>query len=128
MTNDPRNIFYDQRGISKEDQPQQNQQQPEVTYEEDLAKKVASTISPDGKVSEQEVQEKLNTMKDLAAKYQREGEGQLVNDILNNVLEQKARGQLTNDQLKMFAKRVSPLLNGDQRQRLNALLEQLLKL
>ena len=67
-------------------------------------------------------------MKRLAAKYEREGEGQLVKDILDNVLEQKAAGKLSNEQLLTFAKRVSPLLNADQRGRLNALVEQLLKL
>ncbi len=73
-------------------------------------------------------QQKVTEMKRLAEKYQREGEGQLVKDIVNNVIEQKARGQLTNDQLITFAKRVRPLLNADQRQRLDALVEQLLKL
>ena len=67
-------------------------------------------------------------MKALAAKYQREGEGQLVKDIVNSVLEQKAMGKLTNEQLVEFANRVSPLLNAEQKSRLGALLEQLLKL
>ena len=67
-------------------------------------------------------------MKRLASKYEREGEGQLVKDIVNNVIEQKARGNLTNEQLIAFAKRVTPLLNAEQRSRLNGLLEELLKL
>ena len=67
-------------------------------------------------------------MKRLAAKYEREGEGQLVKDIVANVIDQKARGKLSNDQLIAFAKRVSPLLNAEQRTRLNGLLEELLKL
>lgn len=66
-------------------------------------------------------------MKRLAAKYQREGEGQLVKDIVNNVIEQKAAGKLTNQQLIAFANRVAPLLNADQKQRLSELVEQLLK-
>ena len=67
-------------------------------------------------------------MKRLAAKYQREGEGQLVKDIINNVIEQKAAGKLSNEQLVQFANRVVPLLNGEQKQRLSELLSQLLKL
>ncbi len=67
-------------------------------------------------------------MKRLAAKYQREGEGQLVRDIVNNVIEQKAAGKLTNQQLIAFANRVAPLLNTDQKQRLSELVEQLVKL
>ena len=67
-------------------------------------------------------------MKRLAAKYQHEGEGQLVKDIINNVIEQKAAGKLSNEQLVQFANRVAPLLNGEQKQRLSELLSQLLKL
>ena len=67
-------------------------------------------------------------MKRLASKYEREGEGQLVKDIVNNVIEQKARGTLSNEQLIAFAKRISPLLNSEQRSRLEGLLEELLKL
>jgi len=73
-------------------------------------------------------EQKVRQMKELAAKYEREGEGQLVKDIVNNVIEQKAAGKLTNDQLIAFAKRVSPLLNAEQRTRLNGLLQELLKI
>lgn len=73
-------------------------------------------------------EQKVRQMKELAAKYEREGEGQLVKDIVNNVIEQKAAGKLTNDQLVAFAKRVSPLLNAEQRTRLNGLLQELLKI
>lgn len=73
-------------------------------------------------------EQKVRQMKELAAKYERAGEGQLVRDIVNNVIEQKAAGKLTNDQLIAFAKRVSPLLNAEQRTRLNGLLQELLKI
>ena len=73
-------------------------------------------------------EQKVRQMKELASKYEREGEGQLVKDIVNNVIEQKAAGKLTNDQLIAFAKRVSPLLNAEQRTRLNSLLQELLKI
>ncbi len=110
---DPRNIFVNQRNeySEKTSEPhterdtRQQQQQP----------------------SQSEVDKRIAEMKRLATKYEREGEGQLVRDIVSNVIEQKARGQLTNEQLIAFAKRVRPLLNEEQRTRLDALLEQLLK-
>ena len=67
-------------------------------------------------------------MQALAKKYEKAGEGQLVRDIVSNVIEQKAKGQLTNEQLVAFAKKVTPLLNAEQRQRLNALVDELIKL
>ena len=112
-SDDPRNIFFNQR---YSEQPQKEQQ--------DKAEQPPKTETN----NKQGYDEKLAEMKRLAAKYEREGEGQLVKDILDNVLEQKAAGKLSNEQLLTFAKRVSPLLNADQRARLNALVEQLLKL
>lgn len=107
--NDPRNIFVNQRnGYSETSQHADKQ--------------------PQAKPSADDYETKVAEMKRLAAKYEREGEGQLVKDIVNNVIEQKARGQLSNDQLKAFANRIRPLLNGEQRQRLDGLLEQLLKI
>ena len=111
---DPRNIFYNQRQNDQMSQQQSTTPPPQAD----------TGNSSGGKTYE----EKLAEMKRLAAKYEREGEGQLVKDILNNVLEQKASGNLTNEQLVAFAKRVTPLLNAEQRVRLNALVEQLLKL
>lgn len=108
MNEDPRNIFVNQRKQYAEPQPKQqetSENSQQKTYEERVAE-----------------------MKALAAKYQKEGEGQLVKDIVNNVIEQKAGGQLTNKQLTAFANRIMPLLNSEQKQRLSALLEQLLKL
>lgn len=113
---DPRNIFYNQR---QNDQQQQEQGRTEQTPPQ---------TNRGSTGSEKSYEEKLAEMKRLAEKYEREGEGQLVKDILNSVLEQKASGNLTNEQLVAFAKRVTPLLNAEQRGRLNALVEQLLKL
>ena len=107
---DPRNMFFQQRQQYTESTKQQPKQQ--------------GAHEP----STGDYSKKLEEMKALAAKYQREGEGQLVKDIVNSVLEQKAMGKLTNEQLVEFANRVSPLLNAEQKSRLGALLEQLLKL
>ncbi len=113
--NDPRNIFVNRRNEYSEKQPQQ----------ETTRQNSRQTPPQD---AQNDYQSKVEEMKRLAAKYEREGEGQLVRDIVNNVIEQKARGQLSNEQLIAFANRVRPLLNGDQRQRLDGLLEQLLKI
>ena len=122
MTNeqDPRNIFVNQREQYSE---KRETQTTNSTY---------NTQQGAGKNQQQSTENdyarRVEEMKRLAAKYEREGEGQLVKDIVNNVIEQKARGQLSNEQLIAFAKRVAPLLNAEQRGRLEGLLEQLLKL
>lgn len=114
---DPRNIFVNQREQYSEQQTTSEQ----TRHEQPKGQQTKTTPQDD-------YADKVEEMKRLAAKYEREGEGQLVRDIVNNVIEQKARGTLTNDQLIAFAKRVSPLLNAEQRNRLNGLLEELLKL
>ena len=117
---DPRNIFVEQRQGYSEKQPTSTTQ---PTTEAPKTQQGSTNKS-----SQQEVEKRIEEMKRLAAKYEREGEGQLVKDIVSNVIEQKARGQLSNEQLITFAKRVAPLLNAEQRTRLEGLLEQLLKL
>ncbi len=111
---DPRNIFYRQR----------RQFEKESAKEE----KQPSDGESNAQGEDSDYKRRVEQMKQLAQKYQREGEGQLVRDIVNNVIEQKAAGKLSNEQLKTFASRVMPLLNAEQKQRLQALLEQLLRL
>ena len=123
MTNDdPRNIFVNQRqGYTEQGDKQfDTQRGAQASSNADSGAQQSSAQSDYAK--------RVEEMKRLAAKYEREGEGQLVKDIVNNVIEQKARGQLSNEQLIAFAKRVAPLLNAEQRSRLEGLLEQLLKL
>ena len=113
MEQDPRNIFVQQRQGYSEKEPTETPKTQTTAGQQQ---------------GQDEYTRRVEEMKRLAAKYEREGEGQLVKDIVNNVIEQKARGQLTNEQLITFAKRVAPLLNAEQRARLEGLLEQLLKL
>ena len=117
---DPRNIFVNQRQGYSEKQPT-----PQTHTETPTGQQQGNTSQTS---QQDEYTKRVEEMKRLAAKYEREGEGQLVKDIVNNVIEQKARGQLSNEQLITFAKRVAPLLNAEQRGRLEGLLEQLLKL
>lgn len=121
---DPRNIFVSQR--QNYQQSHQTPTQSGATQQTDTANPQTEGAKPTD--TQTEYQQKVEEMKRLAQKYQREGEGQLVKDIISSVIEQKARGQLTNEQLLTFAKRITPMLNADQRDRLNQLVEQLLKL
>lgn len=120
---DPRNLFYQQRtqfsqGEAKHQQQSQQQTPPTQQHQQQTPQQT----------SQQQYQDKVEQMKKLAEKYQREGEGQLVKDIVNSVIEQKAAGTLSNQQLQAFAKRISPLLNSQQRTRLDELVQQLLQL
>ena len=121
---DPRNIFVNQRQeYSEKQHPTDTPNQANSSYTGNSGPQNGSQTNP-----QSEYERRVEEMKRLAAKYEREGEGQLVKDIVNNVIEQKARGTLSNEQLIAFAKRVSPLLNSEQRSRLEGLLEQLLKI
>ena len=132
---DPRNIFVNQRHEYSEKQRSSeyssgSNQRPGDSSNQSKSANNPNSASHSGSNanSQTEYERKVEEMKRLAAKYEREGEGQLVKDIVNNVIEQKARGALTNEQLLAFAKRISPLLNAEQRSRLDGLVEQLLKL
>lgn len=118
---DPRDIFVHQRQAYTENQPKATEQASKTTQQQAGTQGTTQT-------AQDEYTKRVEEMKRLAAKYEKEGEGQLVRDIVNNVIEQKARGQLTNEQLITFAKRISPLLNAEQRTRLEGLLSELLKL
>ena len=120
---DPRNIFVNQRQEYSE-----KQHTTETNNQSNSSNTGTSSSQPNGNNAQSEYERKVEEMKRLAAKYEREGEGQLVKDIVNNVIEQKARGTLSNEQLIAFAKRIAPLLNSEQRSRLQGLVEQLLKL
>ena len=108
MSNDPRNYFYNQRNNTANTTKQQT--------------------NATANTGDKSIDEKVRQMQALAKKYEKGGESQLVKDIVSNVIEQKAKGQLTNDQLVAFAKKITPLLNAEQRQRLNALVDELVKL
>ena len=60
--------------------------------------------------------------------YDKNGEDKLINDIFNNVATQKKQGKLSNEQIKQFVKNLSPMLNAKQKEKLDQLVEQLLKI
>lgn len=129
---DPRNIFYNQRQQyvdgEKNNSKTTDSSGNGTSNGTDSQKSQQQTTKNTQQINKSEYERKVEEMKRLAAKYEREGEGQLVKDIVNSVIEQKASGNLTNEQLLAFAKRISPMLNNEQRTRLNGLVEQLIKL
>ena len=60
--------------------------------------------------------------------YDKNGEDKLIKDIFKNVENQKRQGKLTNEQILQFVKNVSPMLNDNQKKRLNDLVNDLLKI
>ena len=60
--------------------------------------------------------------------YDKNGQDKLVQDIYANVEKQKKQGKLTNAQIEQFVKNVSPMLNQNQRQKLDEVVQQLLKI
>ena len=60
--------------------------------------------------------------------YDKNGEDKLIKDIFENVASQKRHGKLSNEQIRQFVKNVSPMLNQKQKEKLNGLVEDLLKI
>ena len=67
----------------------------------------------------------MDYMKNLAGYYSEAGESKLIQDIYENVRQQKEQGKLNNEDIKNLAKRFSPLLNAQQKQKLNELVAKL---
>ncbi len=131
MNQDPRNIFVNNRTNYAEQTPNngatttagQNASPNSTFADEQGASCAGQSTNQQGNVDQ-----RIAQMQALAQKYQREGEGQLIRDIVSNVIAEKAKGNLSNQQLITFANRVMPLLNTDQKSRLQGLLDELLKL
>ncbi len=130
MNQDPRNIFVNNRTnyveeTSSNTTPTAGQNTSQNTT---FAHEKGATCAGQSTNQQENVDQRIAQMQALAQKYQREGEGQLIRDIVSNVIAEKAKGNLSNQQLITFANRVMPLLNADQKSRLQGLLEELLKL
>lgn len=76
--------------------------------------------------TQKDVASQAQTFKNLADYYSKNGQDKLIQDILANVRAQKARGTLDDEQLRRFAKTVSPMLSATQREKLEELLKQLM--
>lgn len=77
---------------------------------------------------EEDTQAQLEYLRNIASSYDGKSEDKLIADIIKAVISQKEQGKLTNDEIKKLYKTISPMLNQEQRTRLEGLMEQLLKL
>lgn len=66
--------------------------------------------------------------KKIADGFQGKSEGDLMRAIYARAVEGKRNGTLTNEQIDMFYRQFSPMVNGVQRKKLQKLVEQLKKM
>ncbi len=72
-------------------------------------------------------QQQMKFIMQMLNYYDKNGEDKLVQDIFKNVSEQKKQGKLTNEQIFQFVKNVSPMLNQNQKNKLDQLVQKLTK-
>ena len=72
-------------------------------------------------------QQQMRFIMQMLNYYDKNGEDNLVQDIFKNVSEQKKQGKLTNEQIFQFVKNVSPMLNQNQKNKLDQLVQKLTK-
>ena len=93
-----------------------------------MAKKSLKDIMNEKKqnLSSQE-QDQLNRMKNRVGKYQNYSEDQLMNEINNMRKTSKAVKNIDDNKLNDFKNFLSPMLDNQQKQRLNSIINQLKK-
>lgn len=72
-----------------------------------------------------EQKRELNYMEDALKKYQDKDEKELMGELSSIAAAERKRGALTNETLDQFASTVSPMLNDEQRKRMQSILGQL---
>lgn len=112
-TNDPRNMFFDQRKDINSAKAATGKGDSDTTAKEKKEFRENTAVPP--------TSQQINYIKNLAKYYDGKGEDQLIKDIYNNVKAQKESGKLTNAQIEQFAKTVSPMLSPSQREKLSEL-------
>lgn len=73
-------------------------------------------------------QAQVERLKDSLSDYKDKSSREIYDDIKKMTRDNKAKGSLDNEKLNQFAKNVSPMLNGEQKQRLDMILKQLKKI
>ena len=66
-----------------------------------------------------------NDIRKTAEAYSGKSDSELLGDIFRMASEQKANGSLNDEKLRAFANSVAPMLNEDQKARLNGVLDML---
>ena len=63
--------------------------------------------------------------RETAESYKNKSDSELLGDIFKVANEQKANGNLSDEKLRAFAESVAPMLNDEQKNRLNGVIEML---
>ena len=77
---------------------------------------------------EKSAQERISEAQNVASIYEGRSENDMLKAIYAQAVEGKRNGTLTNEQIDMFYKQFSPMLDGAKRKRLQKLVEQLKKM
>ena len=72
-----------------------------------------------------EQRRQFEAMKNTAAKYKGRSEGELMRELKQTVQKDKAAGTLTDKKMENFEKKISPMLNEQQRKKLEEIIKEL---
>lgn len=72
-----------------------------------------------------EQRRQFETMKNTAAKYRGRSEDELMRELKQTVQKDKAAGTLTDKKMENFQKKISPMLNEQQRKKLDKIMKEL---
>lgn len=76
-------------------------------------------------ISESEKKQCEEKLKNTAKKYEGKSEDELMGEILKQVAAGKSSGQLKNSDIEDFYKKVSPMLNREQRKKLDTIINKI---
>ncbi len=72
-----------------------------------------------------EQRRQFEAMKNTAAKYRGRSEDELMRELKQTVQKDKAAGTLTDKKMENFQKKISPMLNDQQRKKLDKIMKEL---
>ncbi len=72
-----------------------------------------------------EQRRQFEAMKNTAAKYRGKSEDELMRELKQTVQKDKAAGTLTDKKMENFQKKISPMLNEQQRKKLDKIMKEL---
>lgn len=72
-----------------------------------------------------EQRRRFEAMKNTAAKYRGRSEDELMRELKQTVQKDKAAGTLTDKKMENFQKKISPMLNEQQRKKLDKIMKEL---
>lgn len=72
-----------------------------------------------------EQKRQFEAMKNTASRYKGKSEAELMRELKRTVEKDKAAGKLTDSKMDNFSKKISPMLNEQQRKKLNKIMKEL---